>query len=75
MSQGPWLFRQRDIARAFRAAKAAGITAQVDIALDGRLSITQLRPQEAAEALAPPPVPADAPADALPRDPRLRSWD
>lgn len=42
MSQRPWLFRQRDISRAFRAANAAGIAARVDIAPDGTIRIFQL---------------------------------
>lgn len=42
MSQRPWLFRQRDVSRAFRAAKLAGITARVDIAPDGTIRIFQL---------------------------------
>ena len=42
MSQRPWLFRQTDISRAFRAARAAGITARVDIAPDGTIRVFQL---------------------------------
>jgi hypothetical protein len=68
MSQAPWLFRQTDISRAFRAARAAGITARVDIAPDGTIRIFQLTPQEAGEA--PKPAPNATPAAA-----GLRSWD
>jgi hypothetical protein len=68
MSHGPFLFRQNDVARAFRAAKAAGVTARVDIAPDGTISITPQLPQEAVEA--PKPSPNGTPAAA-----GLRSWD
>jgi hypothetical protein len=68
MSQRPWLFRERDISRAFKAARAAGVTARVDIAPDGTISIFPLTPQEAAEA--PKPSPNGTPAAA-----GLRSWD
>jgi hypothetical protein len=34
MARGPCTFRQRDVTRAFRAAKAAGVT--VDIKIDRR---------------------------------------
>jgi hypothetical protein len=46
VSHAPSTFRQNDIARAFRAARAAGITARVDIAKDGTISISQLTPLE-----------------------------
>ena len=46
MSHAPSLFRQNDIARAFRAAKAAGVTARVDIAPDGTIRIFQLTGQQ-----------------------------
>jgi hypothetical protein len=68
VSHAPSLFRQNDIARAFRAARAAGITARVDIAPDGTISISQLMPHEAVEA--PKPSPNGTPAVA-----GLRSWD
>jgi hypothetical protein len=68
MSHAPSTFRQNDISRAFRAARAAGITARVDITKDGTISIIQLTPQEAAEA--PKPSPSGTPATA-----GLRSWD
>jgi hypothetical protein len=55
MSQAPWLFRQRDISRVFRATRAAGVTARVDIAPDGTISIFELTPQEAAAAPKPAP--------------------
>jgi hypothetical protein len=68
MSREAWLFRQRDISRAFRAARDAGITASVEITRDGTIRISQLPPpQEAAEV--PKPAP-DTPAAA-----GLRSWD
>jgi hypothetical protein len=53
MSHAPNTFRQNDIARVFRAARAAGITVRVDIAKDGTISIVQLTPQEAAAEKAP----------------------
>jgi hypothetical protein len=68
MGQGPCTFRQRDVSRAFKAARAAGITARVDIAKDGRISIVQLPPQKAVEA--PKPSPNGAPAAD-----GLRDWD
>jgi hypothetical protein len=68
MSHGPSTFRQRDISRVFKAARAAGITARVDIAKDGTISIFQLTPQEAAEGSKPSP--SGTPAGA-----GLRSWD
>jgi hypothetical protein len=68
MSHAPSTFRQNDVSRALKAARAAGITARVDIAKDGTISIFPLTPQEAAEA--PKPSPNGAPAvDGL------RSWD
>jgi hypothetical protein len=54
MSHAPSTFRQNDIARAFRAARAAGITARIDIAKDGTIRIYQL-PQEAVEGPKPSP--------------------
>jgi hypothetical protein len=67
MGQRPCLFKERDISRAFRAARAAGIMARVDIAPDGTIRIFQLTPQEAVE---PKPSPNGTPAvDGL------RSWD
>jgi hypothetical protein len=42
MSRRPCLFKETDISRAFRAARAAGITACVEISRDGTLRITQL---------------------------------
>jgi hypothetical protein len=59
MSHGPSTFRQRDISRVFKAARAAGITARVDIAKDGTISIFQLTPQEVAEAPKPPAAEAN----------------
>jgi hypothetical protein len=44
MSHAPWLFKQTDISRAFRAARAAGITASVEITPDGTIRISQLTP-------------------------------
>jgi hypothetical protein len=55
MGQRPCLFKERDISRAFRAARAAGIEARVDIAPDGTIRIFQLPPQESAEAPKPAP--------------------
>jgi hypothetical protein len=70
MSRGAWLFTQKDVKRAFKAAFDAGLTEpRVDILRDGTIRISQMPPQEAVEA------PKPAPADAEPRDPRLRSWD
>ena len=68
LSHAPSLFRQRDISRAFRATRAAGITARVDIAPDGTIRISELPPQEAAEAPKPSP-------DGTPAADGLRSWD
>jgi hypothetical protein len=62
MSHAPSLFRQNDIARAFRAARAAGVTARVDIAPDGTIRISELTPQA-----------VEAPKPAPPAG--LRSWD
>jgi hypothetical protein len=73
MSHAPWLFKQTDISRAFRAARAAGITASVEITPDGTIRISQLTPpQEAVEA--PKPCEA-ATASAAPAAAGLRSWD
>jgi hypothetical protein len=51
----PCLFKETDIARAFRGARRAGVTARIDIAPDGTMRISQLTPQEAVNAPAPPP--------------------
>jgi hypothetical protein len=67
MSHAPSLFRQNDIARAFRAARAAGIIARVDIAPDGTIRIFQI-PQEAVER----PTPS---LNGTPAADGLRSWD
>jgi hypothetical protein len=49
-------FTETNLARAIRGARRAGITApRVDIAPDGTISISQLTPQEAAEAPKPAP--------------------
>jgi hypothetical protein len=64
----PCPFKETDVARAFRGARAAGITARVDITKDGKLSIIPVTPQEAAEA----PKPA---LGGTPAAPGLRSWD
>jgi hypothetical protein len=66
MGQRPCLFKEKDISRAFRAARAAGVTARIDIAPDGTIRIFQMA-QEAAES--PKPLP-NGPAEA-----GLRSWD
>jgi hypothetical protein len=68
MSSRPGLFRSKDVTRAFRAARAAGVTARVDIAPDGTIHISPLTPQEAAEAPKPSPNGTPAPDG-------LRSWD
>jgi hypothetical protein len=62
MSREAWLFRQKDITRAFKAARAAGVTARVDIAPDGTIRISELTPQA-----------VEAPKPAPPAG--LRSWD
>jgi hypothetical protein len=56
MSRKPPIFKLSDVRKAFEAARAAGVTARVDITRDGKLSIV--------------PMPAEAPdvksKDALP---------
>ena len=47
MSRKPPIFRQTDVRKAFEVARAAGVTARVDITRDGKLSIV--------------PMPAEAP--------------
>ena len=42
----PCLFKSKDISRAFRAARAAGVTARVDIAPDGKISIIPVTGQQ-----------------------------
>lgn len=48
--RGVLRFTQRDVARAFRAAKSAGVTVRVDILRNGELSIVPVngaqKPQE-----------------------------
>jgi len=39
MSRKPPIFKLTDVRKAFEAARAAGVTARVDIARDGTLSI------------------------------------
>jgi hypothetical protein len=66
MGQRPCLFKERNIIRAFKAARGAGITApRVDIAPDGTISISQLTPHEVAKPSANGTPAADG----------LRSWD
>jgi hypothetical protein len=88
MSHAPSTFRQNDISRLFKAARAAGITARIDIATkDGTtISVVQLTPQEAVEGTKPspngPPDLRENPAESAgksrtekaPAD-GLRSWD
>jgi hypothetical protein len=66
MGQRPCLFKERDISRAFRAARAAGVTARVDIAPDGTIRIFQLTPQA---------VEVAKPSNGTPAGAGLRSWD
>jgi hypothetical protein len=47
--RGPVLFRERDISRAFRAAKTAGVSIKVDIAPDGSLSLVPMEAQPQVE--------------------------
>jgi hypothetical protein len=68
MGQRPCLFKEKDVSRAFRAARAAGVTARVDIAPDGTIRIFQIPPQEAVEG--PKPSPNGTPAAD-----GLRRWD
>ena len=45
-ARGPCRFKQRDVARAFKAAKAAGVkVARVDLAPDGTISVIPAYPQ------------------------------
>jgi hypothetical protein len=39
MSRKPPIFKLTDVRKAFEAARAAGVTARVDITRDGKLSI------------------------------------
>jgi hypothetical protein len=41
-------FKQRDVVRALRAAKAAGVTARIEIAPDGKISLVPMTLVEAA---------------------------
>ncbi|MFZ0494989.1 MAG: hypothetical protein WBE80_15115 [Methylocella sp.] len=68
MSSRPSLFRSKDISRAFKAARAAGVTARVDIAPDGTIRIFPAP----LEAVALDLKPND---DAQPGAPGLRNWD
>jgi hypothetical protein len=56
----PCLFKETDVTRAFKAARAAGVTARIDIGKDGVIHIVPLAPQEAVEA--PKPSPNGTPA-------------
>jgi hypothetical protein len=42
MARGPLLFKQSDVARAFRAAQEAGLKVRVDISKHGNLSIVPI---------------------------------
>jgi hypothetical protein len=70
MSPTPWPFKQRGVTRAWRATRAAGIPARIDILRDGTISIIPMTPQEAVAVEAPKPAP-----NAMPPVPGLRSWD
>jgi hypothetical protein len=55
MSKGLQTFTQRDLARAFRAAKQAGVEVRVEISRNGPLNVVPVNsPQEA-----PKPTKAD----------------
>jgi hypothetical protein len=60
MSRKPPIFRQTDVRKAFEAARAAGVTARVDITRDGKLSIVPM-PAET-----PKPAPDVKPKNAQP---------
>jgi hypothetical protein len=60
MSRKPPIFRQTDVRKAFEAARAAGVTARVDITRDGKLSIVPM-PAET-----PKPAPDVKPKDTKP---------
>ena len=47
MTRRPCRWRQRDVTRAMKAAKAAGINARVDIAPDGKLSVVPIEVSDA----------------------------
>jgi hypothetical protein len=66
MTRRPCLFRTTDVTRAFKAARAAGVTARIDVAPDGTIRISPA-PEAAG---CPEPQPNGAPSGAQPR-----SWD
>lgn len=65
MSRKPPIFKLTDVRKAFEGARAAGVTARVEIERDGKLSIVPM-PAEAPTPGAKPTAPAPA---------GLRSWD
>jgi hypothetical protein len=58
MSRRPPIFKLTDVRKAFEAARAAGVTARVDITRDGKLSIV---PVETPASGPPPGNPWDKP--------------
>jgi hypothetical protein len=60
MSSGPWTFRPRDIARALRAGKAAGVPVEIRFErLTGDLVIREARTDDSATDVADPVPPED----------------
>jgi hypothetical protein len=52
LARGPSRLKERDLTKAFKAAKKAGINVRIDVAVDGKLSIV---PVETEDAMKPNP--------------------